>query len=898
MKESSSKSDNSNEFSEHINPDNKRQAGRLKIFFGYAAGAGKTYAMLDDAGEQFKSGIDVIIGFIDPHTRPETLKLLNRLPVLPPKILINSNIKVKEFDLDSALKRKPHLIIVDQLDHSNAEGVRNKKRYQDIEELLNAGIDVYTTVDVQHIESLNDIIREITKISVKETIPDYIFENADKVKFIDVEPEELMKRFEEGKLFSKDETGLEYSFFSKNNLRLLREIAMRKATDRISSFNQRKNKTLQKSINTRFLVCISPSPSSAKCIRWAARTSEAFHAPWTALYVETPECMKFSEDQIKTVRSHMDLAERLGAKVVTLGGNDVASVVSEYTKYSGITNIVIGKSRQRSIKSLFVKSFEDKLISLLKNIEIHIIPDSDNTKPYKNKFTINLSRNLYLSFNDFAKTFALLISVTLFSYGIKAIGVGEQNVIMFYILSVLIISRITSGYLYGILASFLSVLIFTFLFVEPYYTFTALQPDYPITFVIILFAALTTSALIIRIKTKASLAAERERRTEVLYEINKKLLVTRGLDNIIEAANEYVNKLFDRTSILYLEDPVNGKEGIIKKSREDKDTSYMLSDKEKEAVHWVFLNKKRAGNGTDTFMEASGFYTPIISQGNVLGVLGISCNEGNFFGHNNRSLSTMIASLVAMALERQYLSDEQRRILIEAEKEKMRSNLLRAISHDLRTPLTGILGASSAILENKGMDIETHDKLIGGIKEDSQWLIRMVENLLSVTRISDGSMGVVKTPEAAEEIVAEAVSRIRTRFEGCRINVKVPEELLLIPMDGTLIEQVIINLLENAVKHTAPNTVIDLNVKKADDTAVFEVSDNGAGIPKEDLAHIFEGFAVSKGKSSDSSRGMGIGLSLCNSIINAHNGKIEAENKKEGGAVFRFILPLEGVKYE
>ena len=653
MKEYNSKTNNSNELSENINSDDKK-AGRLKIFFGYAAGAGKTYAMLDDAREQFKSGIDVIIGFIDPHTRPETLKLLRGLPILPPKILINSNIKVKEFDLDAALKRKPHLIIVDQLDHSNAEGVRNKKRYQDIEELLNAGIDVYTTVDVQHIESLNDIIREITKISVKETIPDYIFENADKVKFVDVEPDELMKRFEEGKLLRKDETGLEYSFFSKSNLRLLREIAMRKATDRISSFNQRKNKTLEKSINTRFLVCISSSPSSAKCIRWAARTSEAFHAPWTVLYVETPECMKFSDDQIKTVRSHMDLAERLGAKVVILGGNDIAAVVSEYTKYSGITNIVIGKSREKSIKSLFVKSFEDRLISLLKNIEIHIIPDSDNSKPYKKKHTINLSKNLFLSYNDFAKTFSLLILTTLFSFAVRAVGVGEQNVIMLYILSVIIISRITSGYLYGILASFLSVLIFTFLFVEPYYTFTAFQPDYPITFIIMLFAALTTSALIIRIKTKASLAAERERRTEVLYEINKKLLVTRGLDNIIEAANEYVTKLFDRTSILYLEDPVNGKEGILKKSREDKDASYMMTEKEKAVVHWVFVNKKRAGNGTDTLMEASGFYTPIISQGNVLGVLGISCNEGNFFDHNNRSLSTMIASLVAMLTDRPY----------------------------------------------------------------------------------------------------------------------------------------------------------------------------------------------------------------------------------------------------
>jgi two-component system sensor histidine kinase KdpD len=320
----------------------------------------------------------------------------------------------------------------------------------------------------------------------------------------------------------------------------------------------------------------------------------------------------------------------------------------------------------------------------------------------------------------------------------------------------------------------------------------------------------------------------------------------------------------------------------------------MLTPDEQAVAHWVFTNQKRAGSGTDTLMGAGAFYMPIISQGNVLGVLGLSCVNNIKLNHNDRSFLRMIASLVAMALERQRLSDEQRNILIESEKEKMRSNLLRAISHDLRTPLTGILGASSAILENKDtIDLQTHDKLLKDIKEDAQWLIRMVENLLSVTRISEGSMHVVKTPEAVEEIVSEAVLRIRNRFSGCNITVKVPDELLLVPMDGTLIEQVIINLLENAIKHSPENQPIELTVKKINNFAVFEVSDNGEGVPPQDLPGLFEGYAESKSKSSDSSRGMGIGLSICKSIINAHNGRIEAENKIDGGATFRFLLPLE-----
>ncbi|MEN6313159.1 MAG: sensor histidine kinase KdpD [Clostridiaceae bacterium] len=883
---------------EGIRSDESKKTGKLKVFFGYAAGVGKTYAMLDDAMEQLKSGIDVVVGYVEPHTRPETMQLLSGLPVLPPKIVQYKNIQLKEFNLDAALERKPELILVDELAHTNADGVRNKKRYQDIEELLNAGIDVCTTVNVQHIESLNDVVQDITKVNVRETVPDYIFDSADKVKLIDIDPDELLRRFEEGKIYRPEraQTAIN-NFFTKENLRLLREIAMRKAADRISHENQNERRTTEKMASTKLLVCVGSSPSSAKCIRWTSRTAVAFHAPWIAAYVENMESRYFTENEKKNIRANLDLAERLGAEIVTLNGDNIAAVVAEYAKLSGITNIVIGKSRNRkTLKSLFETDLEDKLISLLPSIEIHIIPGSPAQRPYQKPISIQIRQNLFLSWIDTLKTISLLTAATLFCIMLKALDIGDQNIIMVYILSVLAVSRITMGYIYGVVGSILSVLAFNYFFTVPYYTFNAIQPGYPITFFIMLLVALITSALTIRVKIQAQLAVERERRTEVLYEINKKLLATRGLENIVALTNEYIIKLLDRSIIFYTKDPGNSSAGVLMQSPSDPDTSFLLSEDERAVAHWVFTNQKYAGAGTDTLMGAGAFYMPVISQGNVLGVIGLSCAKGKL-SQSNRLFLHMLTSQVAMALERQYLSDEQRRILIESEKEKMRSNLLRAISHDLRTPLTCISGASSVILESgDSLDKLTHDKLVLNIKEDSQWLIRMVENILSVTRINEGTMNVTKTPEAAEEIIAEAISRIRKRFPDRKITVKVPDELLMVPMDGTLIEQVLINLLENAVKHSQKDSVVETKVKKSGNDAVFEVLDNGEGIAEQDFPYLFESYVPERKRSSDSSRGMGIGLSICMSIIKAHHGKMEAANRNEGGAIFRFVLPLEGSK--
>ncbi|MDF2870471.1 MAG: histidine kinase [Anaerocolumna sp.] len=871
----------------------EKEGGKLKIFFGYAAGVGKTYAMLDEALEHYRWGSDVLVGYVEPHDRPETLKFLEELPVLPPKSIAYKNMELKEFDLDEALRRKPKLILVDELAHTNSEGSRNRKRYQDVEELLHAGIDVFTTVNVQHLESLNNVVEDVMKVTVRETVPDYIFDQADMVKVIDIEPEELLYRLKEGKVYHKERARTAMSnFFAIDNLRILREIALRKATDRISNENQSERFMQEKMANTKFLVCISGSPSSAKCIRWTARAAEAFHAHWIAIYVEDEE--NLSTEQKQTVRNNMELAEKMGAEVNTLMGHDIAETIAEYARLAGITNIVVGKSRnKKTIKSLFDMDFEDRLIALLPAIEVHIIPDNTGVKRFRSQKAQKFIRpHLKFKGGDWLKTFGILLAAMLLCEGLQFWEFGNQNDVMIFILSVLIISRITEGYFYGIFASLLSVLIFNFFFTKPYFTFNAIENGYPLTFVIMLLTSLITSALTVRIKRQARFAAEREHRIQVLYEINKKLLVTRGTDNIIALVLDYGVKLFGRSAILYIRDEKGELTGSYSPFPEE-DDSFMITEDEKAVAHWVFVNGKKAGAGTDTLMGAGAFYEPVLFQGNVLAVIGLSCKGGNL-DHNNRLFLRMITPLVAMAFERQRLSDEQRNILVETEKEKMRSNLLRAISHDLRTPLTGILGASSAILENEGsINADTSRQLIVNIKEDSQWLIRMVENLLSVTRINEGTMNVSKTLEAGEEVIAEAVSRIRKRYGERNIQVKVPEEFLEVPMDGTLIAQVLINLLENAIKHSREEALIEVSLRKKENWAVFEVLDNGKGIPEEDLPSLFEGYTSLGGKASDSSRGLGIGLSICRSIIKAHQGRMEAENRLSGGAAFRFLLPLE-----
>lgn len=467
---------------------------------------------------------------------------------------------------------------------------------------------------------------------------------------------------------------------------------------------------------------------------------------------------------------------------------------------------------------------------------------------------------------------------------------NKEYMTFIYVLAVVIVSRITSGYLWGVIASVASVVGVNFLFVYPVFEIDFLRSGYPITFLSMLIVSIITSAMTVQIKEQARVSNAREARTNDLYQMAKQLLITHDIDKIVQLTLDNLNRITDCSVAFYLDNPSEKQVYVTCLSiRHEK---ILHSASEQLTASWVYDNKERAGSGTDICTNATGLYMPVVFQNKALGVIGLLTDSYNMYDKDTITFLEMITAQVAMAIDRQRLSDQQQKTAIEAEREKMRSNLLRAISHDIRTPLTGILGASSTMLENKNViDENDKDRLLMGIKEDSQWLIRMVENLLSVTRISGDTTNFKKSPELVEEFVGEAVGRIKSKFKNSRIKVRVPEELLMVPVDATLIEQVIINLIENSVKHSGMDTNIDVIVRLENDFAIFEISDDGKGIPKENIPYLFEGYSTNS--SIDTSRGMGIGLSICMSIVKAHGGEMSADNKVDGGAIFTFKLPLE-----
>lgn len=490
-------------------------------------------------------------------------------------------------------------------------------------------------------------------------------------------------------------------------------------------------------------------------------------------------------------------------------------------------------------------------------------------------------------------TILILGTATAASTVINLWSGGDDNIGVIYVLAVVLISRFTTGYFWGIFSSVAGVIGTSYYFTYPYHSFRFLTAGYPVIFLSMLVVSLVTSTLTVHFKEQARLSALREKRTEKLYEFNRRLLAVRGTPSIVNLTLEYLYRFSQRTVIFYTEDPLDGGTGAIR-SAASRHEAMLGSRSERELVHQVFSNRKRAGAGMREFPKANGLYLPVTAQGHLLGVAGLFYEEEELPEEDMLTFLDMLISQAAMALERQRLSDKQQAIVVEAEKEKMRTNLLRSVSHDLRTPLTSIIGASSAILENSRLiSPEMHGKLIGDIHEEAEWLIRLVENLLTVTRISQGTATVNKQPEAAEEIVAEAVSRIKSRFTEAKIHVSVPEEFLMVPMDATLIEQVIINLLENAIRYAGTEQPIDLNVTVNGKWAVFDVCDRGEGLLETEIPNIFDGNSSGTRRSSDSSKGAGLGLSICMSIIKAHSGQMAAANRPDGGAVFTFMLPIE-----
>ncbi|MEG1869904.1 MAG: sensor histidine kinase KdpD, partial [Oscillospiraceae bacterium] len=808
----------------------------------------------------------------------------------------HKGISLKEFDLDEAIKRNPKLILVDELAHTNAPGCRHAKRYQDIAELLTSGIDVYTTVNVQHIESLNDMVASITGIIVQERIPDAVFDYADRVELVDIEPEELIERLNTGKIYKETQAAKALgNFFDVKNLVALREIALRRCADRVNKMSEKARYGASGDYYTdeHILVCLSSSPTNPKIIRTAARMANAFKGEFTALFVETSDYAVMSEENKTRLHHNMCLAEQLGATIETVRGDDIPLQISEFARVAGVSKIVLGRNNAARKFFRVTPSLAERLATSAPNLDIYIIPGKE-TKNYR---AIKAKpKRFQFILPDIIKSIVMLAIATIVGFIFYNLGFSEANIITVYILSVLITAIITTQRAYSLISSLVSVLTFNFFFTVPKFTLKAYDAGYPATFLIMFVAAFITSTLAVKIKQHERQAAETAYRTKLLLETNQLLQKGKGKKAIVSVTAKQLTKLLDRDIIFYLVDNNELIAPLIFTTDQEKPEGEYTTANERAVAAWVYKNNKHAGATTNTLGNAKCLYLAVRANDTIFGVIGIVMEHNAPLDAFENSIMLSILGECALALENEKAISDREQTSIIAKNEQLRANLLRSISHDLRTPLTAISGNANILIESgETIDAAKKTRLYTDIYKDSLWLINLVENLLSVTRIEDGSMNLHLVTELMEEVVDEALQHINRNSSEHKIKVISSNDLIMAKMDARLIVQVIINIVDNAIKYTPINSEIIISIAKQNNKVSVEIADDGGGLSDEAKAHIFEMFYTANTKVADSRRGMGLGLALCKSIIIAHGGEISVHDNKPHGTIFRFTLPCEEV---
>jgi two-component system sensor histidine kinase KdpD len=866
--------------------------GKVKIFFGYAAGVGKTYCMLEAARTQAIAGVDVVLGYVEPHARPETEALTLGMEYLAPKMVEYKGIKIKEFDLDAALARKPAILIVDELAHTNAPGLRHAKRWQDVEELLGAGINVYSTLNVQHVESLNDIVAQISGIQVRETIPDSVFDQADSIELVDLPPEELLERFQQGRVYIPAQADRAMGkFFQLPNLIALRELALRRTADRVNAQVQTARGTTGGTgiwaTSERLLVCIGPSPTSARVIRIAKRMSAALRAPWIAAHVDTGSIPSDATRQKLT--RNISLAEQLGAETVTLSGQEVADEIVKYAHARNVTKIVIGKTGESRWREMLGRSVVAQVLHRSGDIDVYVIRGKDEP-PQPGRAGHVASSRPPVDYLRLAKAVGITAACTAAAALMRLAWpkLSDANHVMVYFLGVAFVA-VRYGLGAGILASVLSVVAFDFFFVDPIYKFTVSDSQYFITFAVMLIISVLISTLADRIRRQANASRQRERRTEALYRLSHKLAQTAGTHQLVAAAEMELAQSYASEVAIFLPDDAGRLKATL-----GGPASFTANERELAVAQWTFEHGQLAGAGTDTLPDAHALYVPLTSPKGSVGVLALRPLElGRFNPPDQRQLLETLARQIALAIERDSLAEQARRVLVQAETERLRSSLLSSVSHDLRTPLAVIAGASSSLLEEgQTLTDATRRELLQTIVDESSRLATLVENLLHMTRLESGSVAINKQWYPLEEIVGSALERTKKPLAGRPISARLPGNLPLVKIDGVLIEQVLINLLENAAKYTPPGTPVDVAAGMDGTNLIVEVADRGPGLNEIERQRVFDKFY--RGSTAGASqRGAGLGLAICRAIVEAHGGRIWEDDRQGGGARFIFSIPQD-----
>jgi two-component system, OmpR family, sensor histidine kinase KdpD len=859
--------------------------GKLKIFLGYAAGVGKTYAMLEAAQGRKGDSLDVVVAYVESHGRPETDLLLEGLEVIPSLQVNHLGVLLPELDLDAVLARRPQLALVDELAHSNAPGSRHPKRWQDVEELLSAGIDVYTTVNVQHFESLNDVVAQITGIIVRETVPDRLLDRACEIRLVDIPPEELLQRLAEGKVYIPAQAALATEkFFKPGNLMALRELSLRRAASRVDeqmrAYMESRSIAGPWPVAQRLLVCVSGSPFSERLIRTTRRLADETRAPWHMVYIETPGGSRHARENRERVWRDMRLAESLGAQVASLSSTFVAEALIEYAVTNNVTKIVVGKPAKPRWREFLRPPLVDQIIRLSGSIDVHVVSIAKERQGPARGAPRTSAPEARLGY---LKSLVLVLATSLVCEPAHRY-LAPVNLVMLYLLAV-VLAATRLGRRPATLTAVLSVVAFDFFFVPPRLTFRVTDTEYFITFAAFLTVGLVISTLVSRSRERAEAIREREVQTASLYYLSRDLAAAPDLDGILGAlVRNIAGSLAAQVAVLLPQEErlelKRGSPGLV------------LDLKELAVADWTFRNRSAAGPGTDTLVSASMLYLPIQTSGDALGVLGVKLgNDADYRSPLSRRLLEAFATQAALAIERVHFGKQAEQAQILQARESLERALLNSISHDLRTPLVSITGALGA-LKDKGSHLEpgAREDLLEVAWEDAGRLNRFVGNLLDMTRLESGALKLKMIPCDVQDLFGCALAALEPQVGDRQIKVTVPSGLPLVKMDMILMTQVVLNLLENALKYSPRASGIDLSAELSDGTLTLAVSDRGPGIPEKELLRVFDKFyrvPVPEGVA-----GTGLGLSICKGIVEAHQGSIHAENRPGGGLRVTVALPV------
>jgi len=876
----------------------RARRGRLRIFFGATAGVGKTYSMLEAARGAHAAGTDVVVGFVQPHGRIETERLIEGLEQLPTQAVRYRGIVRQELDLDAALRRRPTILIVDELAHSNLAGgeppPRHPKRWQDIEELLDAGIDVWTTVNVQHLESLNDVVAQITGVRQQETVPDRVFDEADEVELIDLPPDELIARLHGGKIYVPQEIGTAVErFFRKPNLLALRELALRRTTDRVQAA-ARDSLVVDRSSRTwlvrdRVLVALGPDLQAEQLVRAAKRLADALEADWTAVYVETPGLLKLSDAQRNRRIDVLRLAESLGAETVTLDGPSASAALAEYARTRHATRVIVGAPKRRGWLAWLRPSTTHKLIANARGFDVLTIAAADPTPADRERASKlrepDADRPIRWARYGWA------VAVTAASTAV-ALGMYPYlelvNLVMVYLLGVTV-AGLRLGRGPSVVTAIANVIVFDYCFVPPRFSFAVTDAQYLLTFAVMLIVALVIATLMASVRQQTRVAGARERRTALLYAMSRELAATRGLAAMARVAVRHVAEVFECRAAVLLP---NGTGKLHYPREAPLEVSFRKADL--AVAQWVADHGRRAGLGAGTLPAANGAYLPLGDAQRSFGVLAVRpANPRRVLLPEQSHLLETFAGQIALALERAQLSEAAERARIAAESESFRNTLLASISHDLRTPLAIMAGAGSTLARHGAtLDEATRVQLAQSIETRAQEMSGLISNVLDLMRFESGQIALRRDCQALDELIGAALQRLEGPLAQHRLELHIPAELPEVYVDATLIVQVLSNLLDNIVKYTPAGTRAAISAVADGAFVRVTVDDDGPGLPHLEPARLFDKFQ--RGNEEGPVVGVGLGLAICRAIVRAHGGEIEARRGASGGARFEFTLPASG----